>query len=73
MSDIQSDVNMSKEKTRPWVVVFLVLVLIVFIVVGAMAIYRDINSILGYLFVGLGLGGLIAGWGAWREFSSKKD
>ncbi len=73
MSDIQSDVNMSKEKTRPWVIVVLVLVLCAFITVGVVAIYRDINSILGYLFVGLGLGGLIAGWGAWREFSSKKD
>lgn len=63
---------MSTEKTRPWVVILLVLILLIFIVVGGYALYQDMSSILGYLFLGLGLGGLIAGWGALMSHREQK-
>ncbi|MFU8927826.1 hypothetical protein [Acinetobacter puyangensis] len=63
---------MSTEKTRPWLVILLILILLVFIVVGGYALYHDASSILGYLFLGLGLGGLIAGWGTLMNDREKK-
>ncbi|MCH4247215.1 hypothetical protein [Acinetobacter populi] len=63
---------MSTEKTRPWIVILLVLILLVFILVGGYALYHDASSILGYLFLGLGLGGLIAGWGALMNHKENK-
>lgn len=56
---------MSEEKTRPWVIVLLVIVLALFIVTGGYALSKDHNSIAGFLLLGLGLGGVVAGWGTY--------
>ncbi len=55
---------MAKEKKRPWLVLLLVVILLLFIVVGGYGLSKDATSIYAYALLGLGLGGLIAGFGA---------
>ena len=63
---------MAKEKTRLWVVLILVLVMLLFLAVGSWSLYNDMENIWGFLFFGLGIGGFIAAWGAWQEGKGNK-
>lgn len=61
---------MSDQKTRPWLFVVLLLIAGLLSFAGAVQLYYDMNSILGYGLLGIGLGGFIAGMG---EFFFNKE
>lgn len=54
---------MSEEKTRPWLFIVLICIAGLMAFAGASKLYQDSVSILGYLLLGLGLGGFVAGLG----------
>ncbi|KAA8735012.1 hypothetical protein F4V57_04450 [Acinetobacter qingfengensis] len=58
---------MAQEKTRPWIIILLIVIILIFIAVGAYTLYHDATSIAGYLFLGLGLGGGLAAWGLYTD------
>lgn len=62
---------MLQGQNRIWVILLLIAIILVFITIGAVTLYRDINSIMGYGFLGLGLGGIVAGLGVWSESQEK--
>lgn len=63
-------ISMSNQKTRPLLFIFLLLIAAVLAGAGAVQLYYDFSSILGYALLGVGLGGFIAGLG---EFFWNKD
>lgn len=58
---------MTHTKNRLWIVMVLIFVLVSFIITGAWGLYHDWTSITSYALLGLGLGGGVAGWGAWLD------
>lgn len=62
---------MLQGQNRIWVILLLIAIILVFIIIGAVTLYRDINNIMGYGFLGLGLGGIVAGLGVWSESREK--
>ena len=63
-------ISMSDQKTRPWLFVVLLLIAGLLSFAGAVQLYYDMSSILGYALLGVGLGGFIAGMG---EFFFNKE
>lgn len=57
--------HMSQDVTRPWLIILLLAITVIFIVLGLYALYHHQSNIMSFAMLGLGIGGLIAGWGAY--------
>jgi hypothetical protein len=59
---------MAKKSLLSWgMVLLLALIILLFIGLGSYLLYQDLSSFSGYIFLGLGLGGLIAAWNVAHE------
>lgn len=54
---------MPHQKKRPFLFAILLIIAAILACAGAVQLYYDFNSILGYALLGVGLGGFIAGLG----------